>query len=177
MADQNSSEPVSVDVEQGSKDKDDAKEEVVELQAPAAKYFSTRCVVCQAPDVAKGSLKILSCLHAMCVPCLREVVHKDGTVSCSRCLKFTAGIPSVRLEDSLVDWPLSASEMKTDCDDCEEPEFQRVVVCQDPQCDGECVPAASFCVKCDLHLCEGHISVHKGKRATRDHPLVVIEPA
>ena len=70
------------------------------------------CVACHS---AAGSLKmkVLNCLHAMCVTCLGQHLSNDGTVSCFKCLTVAAsGMPGVRLEESLADWPVQRVDMR-----------------------------------------------------------------
>eukprot|EP00117_Sycon_ciliatum_P041078 scpid43454/ scgid4958/ E3 ubiquitin-protein ligase TRIM33; Ectodermin homolog; Transcription intermediary factor 1-gamma; Tripartite motif-containing protein 33 len=126
------------------------------------------CVACHKPA---DRLKILNCLHAMCVPCIREHVGKDATVSCFQCL-CVAGTadPGVRLEDSLAEWPrwgwADSTNAKTSSADPELRPF-----CQSPECEGEFEPAVSLCADCGLYLCEDHETFHLKKKSSRGHQI------
>eukprot|EP00117_Sycon_ciliatum_P030681 scpid61574/ scgid24137/ len=151
---------------------------------------NTSC--CVACNDATESLKILHCLHAMCVACLREHVTKDGTVSCFTCLTVAgSALPGIRLEDSLVDWPRPDINQRCGTDEAHENnggddlglgpqcQAQQQPVCQDPQCieDSDSELAVSQCVDCDLYLCDGHSRVHLKKRSTRGHRLTQLAAA
>ncbi|XP_065185808.1 transcription intermediary factor 1-beta-like [Sycon ciliatum] len=130
------------------------------------------CVACHnAADSLK--MKVLNCLHAMCVPCLGQHLSKDGTVSCFKCLTVAAsGMPGVRLQDSLADWPVQKVEVRgKEGSELQSDHSEKQRVCQGVECEGESSPATSLCVDCGLYMCEGHEKLHLMKRSCRDHQL------
>eukprot|EP00117_Sycon_ciliatum_P029069 scpid76333/ scgid1680/ E3 ubiquitin-protein ligase TRIM33; Ectodermin homolog; Transcription intermediary factor 1-gamma; Tripartite motif-containing protein 33 len=144
------------------------------------------CVACHRPT---RPLKLLMCFHAMCLPCVREHIDTDGTVSCFRCLTVAGKAnPGAHLEESLADWPgpVRGQQVKNAPDSIRTNESPSTgheaaactsscpgPVCQSPECEGECEPATSHCVDCNLDLCEDHEKFHlkKRSRSTRDHTL------
>ncbi|XP_065186020.1 E3 ubiquitin-protein ligase TRIM33-like [Sycon ciliatum] len=130
------------------------------------------CVACHS---AAGSLKmkVLNCLHAMCVTCLGQHLSNDGTVSCFKCLTLAAsGMPGVRLEESLADWPVQRVEMRgKEGSELQSDHSEKQTVCQSLECQGESSPATSLCVDCGLYMCEGHEKVHLMKRSCYGHHL------
>eukprot|EP00117_Sycon_ciliatum_P048594 scpid53016/ scgid34577/ Tripartite motif-containing protein 45 len=147
---------------------------------PAELLKSVRCVACGQSEAE--SLKLLSCLHAMCVPCLTQYVNSvDATVSCFKCLKVAAGcaLPGVRLEESLVDWPRSEQQPSGQLNESEASASaggghgsDGQPFCQNPECEGELEPAVTRCVECKWYLCDGHGRVHSRKRSSRNHQVV-----
>ena len=198
------------------------------------------CVACQNVPDAYSGLKILNCLHTMCVPCLKDNVNKDGTVSCFNCLQVGgSALPGIRLEESLVDWPKTERRLQTcsrssneiscsgevlssaersatenlessgeEAEVEEEPESSNEIsetevqaestlcnetsekngqsessnklsdaevqpMCQNPDCEGELVPAVSLCIDCGVHMCGDHEKLHsKRKAAAHGHRIV-----
>ncbi|XP_065180131.1 transcription intermediary factor 1-beta-like [Sycon ciliatum] len=130
------------------------------------------CVACHsAADSLK--MKVLNCLHAMCVTCLGQHLSNDGTVSCCKCLTVAAsGMPGVRLEESLADWPVQRVEMRgKEGSELQSDHSEKQLVCQSLECQGESCPATSLCVDCGLYMCEGHEKLHLMKRSCCGHHL------
>ena len=105
-------------------------------------------------------LKLVSCLHAVCVACLEQLVTFDGRVHCPKCFAKTPRSQASSLPDN---YPKpttpgqSASSSEPEpvlCDDCAEDE-----------------PATASCVNCGVYLCETHAAGHPLFRATRNHKL------
>ncbi|XP_065186019.1 E3 ubiquitin-protein ligase TRIM71-like [Sycon ciliatum] len=130
------------------------------------------CVACHsATDSLK--MKVLNCLHAMCVTCLGQYLSNDGTVSCFKCLTVAAsGMPGVRLEESLADWPVQKVEVRgKESSELQSDHPEKQLVCQSLECQGESSPATSLCVDCGLYMCEGHEKLHLMKRSCYGHHL------
>ncbi|XP_065186022.1 transcription intermediary factor 1-beta-like [Sycon ciliatum] len=130
------------------------------------------CVACHS-DADSLKMKVLNCLHAMCVTCLRQHLSNDGTVSCFKCLTVAAsGMPGVRLEESLADWPVQKVEVRGKASsELQSYHSEKQLVCQSLECQGESSPATSLCVDCGLYMCEGHEKVHLMKRSCYGHHL------
>ncbi|XP_065185807.1 transcription intermediary factor 1-beta-like [Sycon ciliatum] len=134
---------------------------------------SLRCCVACHSVADSLKMKVMNCLHAMCVPCLGQHLTKDGTVSCFKCLTVAAsGMPGVRLEESLADWPVQKVETRgKEGSELQSDHSEKQHVCQSLECEGESSPATSLCVDCGLYMCEGHEKLHLMKKSCRDHQL------
>ncbi|XP_065177370.1 RING finger protein 207-like [Sycon ciliatum] len=121
--------------------------------------------ICQACHLEADSLKILNCLHVMCLPCLKEHIGKDGTVSCFKCLTVGGStLPGARLEDSLIDWP-TPERLKDDVEvQSKAQESSAQPRCQNPDCSEAFEPAVSLCVDCGLHMCVDHERIHAKRK-------------
>ncbi|XP_065186064.1 E3 ubiquitin-protein ligase TRIM45-like [Sycon ciliatum] len=107
-------------------------------------------------------LKLVSCLHAICIACLEKLVTFDGRVHCPKCFAKTptprspaSSLPDNYPKPTTPGQSASSSEPEPVlCDDCAEDE-----------------PATARCVNCGVNLCETHAASHPLFRATRNHKV------
>ncbi|XP_065187409.1 E3 ubiquitin-protein ligase TRIM45-like [Sycon ciliatum] len=107
-------------------------------------------------------LKLVSCLHAICIACLEKLVTFDGRVHCPKCFAKTptprspaSSLPDNYPKPTTLGQSASSSEPEPVlCDDCAEDE-----------------PATASCGDCGTNLCSAHAVVHPLSRATRNHKL------
>eukprot|EP00117_Sycon_ciliatum_P037059 scpid72815/ scgid27790/ E3 ubiquitin-protein ligase TRIM56; Tripartite motif-containing protein 56 len=117
-------------------------------------------------------LKLVSCLHALCVACLDQHVAFDGGVQCPRCFTKTP-IPTPRCPASALpdSYPrlvtgestttsTTSANLPVLCDDCAEEE-----------------PATASCPECGTSLCQTHAAAHPLFRATRHHRVASLSAA
>ncbi|XP_065199027.1 uncharacterized protein LOC135830734 [Sycon ciliatum] len=122
------------------------------------------CVSCGCD---KKRVKIVSCLHSVCVVCIERHIEEDGSITCPKCRACTplqqAGCsPVLCLPDSyaLVEGGGTEQKSGVSCDECMD------------------VQAAVWrCATCSSHLCDLHGQGHKRSRATHDHEVLSLDAA
>ena len=115
--------------------------------------------------------KVLSCLHTVCIACLEQYIHDDGSVSCPTCKRSTLppgrGKPTVdSLQDSCQETP-SADGGKSAADGNLIPT---------PLCDlcAEDRPAETRCLNCPANLCDVHDKAHALSRVSCHHRTIQV---
>ncbi|XP_065187607.1 E3 ubiquitin-protein ligase TRIM45-like [Sycon ciliatum] len=121
------------------------------------------CVSCGCD---RKRVKIVSCLHSVCVVCIERHIEEDGSITCPKCRACTplqAGCsPVLSLPDSyaLVEGGGAEQKSAVSCDECMD------------------VQAAVWrCATCSSHLCDLHGQAHKRSRATHDHEVLSLDAA
>ena len=124
--------------------------------------MSSERVCCVSCGGAGRRLKLVSCLHSVCVACLEENIHRDGYIKCPKCFSKTPvslAFPLTHLPDSYPkqhgdETGASATNVQVMCDDCADDEH-----------------ATARCDDCGVNLCSAHAVSHPLFRATRNHKL------
>ncbi|XP_065187541.1 E3 ubiquitin-protein ligase TRIM45-like isoform X1 [Sycon ciliatum] len=124
--------------------------------------MSSERVCCVSCGGTGRRLKLVSCLHSVCVACLEEHIHRDGYIKCPKCISKTpiptVAFPLTHLPDSYPKYGdetgASATNVQVMCDDCAEDEH-----------------ATARCEDCGANLCSAHAHAHPRNRATRNHKL------
>ena len=126
---------------------------------------------CNGCGSSNTTLKFISCLHKLCVPCVQNNIDYDGSIKCPQCFSSTqlpVGVEPLRSLPSLVlHGNLELSEAVND-------ESQAISACE--EC-GDDTPATSSCENCQVRMCEAHAGVHSLNKGTKGHivkPLIRI---
>ncbi|XP_065187588.1 protein PML-like [Sycon ciliatum] len=124
-------------------------------------------VTCVACGCENKRIKLVQCLHSLCMSCLEQNVDEDGSVLCPKCRASTplqqAGCsPMLSLPDSYAKVEGSGAEQKSavSCDECMDVKV-----------------AISSCATCSSHLCSVHTDAHKISRATHGHEVLALTEA
>eukprot|EP00117_Sycon_ciliatum_P020284 scpid79943/ scgid18114/ Tripartite motif-containing protein 45 len=123
-------------------------------------------VTCVACGCENKRIKLVQCLHSLCISCLEQNVDEDGSITCPKCSASTplqAGCsPMLSLPDSYAKVEGSGAEQKSavSCDECMDVEV-----------------AVSRCATCSSHLCSFHTEGHKISRATHGHEVLALTEA
>ena len=122
-------------------------------------------VQCGGCGSSTTALKFVSCLHALCVPCLQNSLGYDGCIKCPRCLSATqlpVSLDPMRSLPNVVqasDTELTGAAAGRDhviqtCDEC---------------WDGK--PATAVCENCNGKFCECHGNGHLMSRSGKGHTI------
>ncbi|XP_065186100.1 E3 ubiquitin-protein ligase TRIM33-like [Sycon ciliatum] len=124
-------------------------------------------VSCVACGCENKRIKLVQCLHSLCISCLEQNVDEDGCITCPQCRASTqlqqAGCsPMLSLPDSygldaLVEGGGAEQKSAVSCDECMDVKV-----------------AVSRCATCSSHLCSVHTEGHKRSRATHGHEVHVL---
>ncbi|XP_065187584.1 E3 ubiquitin-protein ligase TRIM45-like [Sycon ciliatum] len=123
-------------------------------------------VTCVACGCENKRIKLVQCLHSLCISCLEQNVDEDGSITCPKCRTSTplqAGLSStLSLPDSYANVEGSGAEQKSavSCDECMDVKV-----------------AVSRCATCSSHLCSVHTEGHKLSRATHGHEVLALTEA
>ncbi|XP_065187297.1 E3 ubiquitin-protein ligase TRIM71-like [Sycon ciliatum] len=122
-------------------------------------------VQCGGCGSSTTTLKFVSCLHALCVPCLQNSLGFDGCIKCSQCLSATQlpvgtqplrSLPNVVQEKDVIGatGQLQRSPVSPTCDECWDDTAATVV-----------------CEICDVKFCEYHGTGHLRSKSGRGHTI------
>eukprot|EP00117_Sycon_ciliatum_P025239 scpid81980/ scgid20988/ len=121
-------------------------------------------VQCGGCGSSTTTLKFVSCLHALCVPCLQNSLGFDGCVKCPRCSVSTQlhfgldplrSLPNVvQASDTMTGAAAGQSQAIQTCDEC---------------WDGK--PATVGCENCSLKFCEYHGTGHPMCKSGKGHTV------
>ena len=123
-----------------------------------------QCGACGSSTTAL-TLKFVSCLHALCVPCLQNSLGFDGCVKCPQCSVSTQlhfgrldplrSLPNVvQASDTMTGAAAGQSQAIQTCDEC---------------WDGK--PGTVGCVNCSLKFCEYHGTGHLMSKSGKGHTV------
>eukprot|EP00117_Sycon_ciliatum_P043461 scpid106982/ scgid31463/ len=119
---------------------------------------------CKCCGSSSTILKFVSCLHTLCVPCLRNNIAFDGSIQCPQCFSRTElrfGLePLCSLPNAVVDGDSVAGDKRQNTP----------IVCE--EC-GDDTLATSSCDNCHVKLCDAHAGVHPLNKTTKGH---VVKP-
>ena len=122
-------------------------------------------VQCGGCGSSTTTLKFVSCLHALCVPCLQNSLGFDGCIKCPQCLVGTQlhfgrldplrSLPNVvQASDTVTGAAADPGEVIQNCDEC---------------WDGK--PATVVCENCNVKFCEHHATAHSMSRSGKGHTV------
>lgn len=126
------------------------------------------CVECSS---RKRRVKLLRCLHTLCVACVEAHLTSAGEVACPKCSSTTVASISKSQARSLPDAPpVRGSDAAAAAADGAAASSSKETIVYCDECIEDSV-AVSVCHQCKSHLCKEHASVHRISRSTHKHQL------
>ena len=125
-------------------------------------------VQCNGCGSSNTTLKYISCLHTLCVPCVQNNIDFDGSIKCPQCFSSTQlpvgveplrSMPSVAVPGNL--GSVAGNDecgAKSACEEC-----------------GDDTPATSSCENCHAKMCKIHAAGHPLSKTSKGHIVKPID--